>query len=93
MFYFVLTGYIVGVLIFLVFAGVIIYHLLRFGFIGDATKGMVFIFVVVGLVIIVFATIHVFTTEWQSLNLINVGSQNSQDPAPAQPSKPIFSNE
>lgn len=53
---FILYG--VGTLIFIVFSVVILYHLLRFGFMGDATRIMAVIFAVVAVGLIAFATYY-----------------------------------
>lgn len=77
------------VLVFVVLSGVILYHLIRFGFFGDATKFMIIIFAVVGILLIVMSAIYVFSTPWTQDLQLNPTS------LPGSPSfhEPIFGNQ
>ena len=71
--------YMVGVIIFLSFGGVIVYHLRRYGFIGDATKPMAAIFFLVTAVIIIASAVNLFQTDWDNPDLIDTSSSSIEE--------------
>ena len=77
----------VGTLIFVIFGGIIVYHLRRYGFMGDATKFMVAIYIIVSVLIIVSSSIFVARTDWGTLNLGPITPS-----APTDSQTPIFGN-
>lgn len=56
--------YILVLVIFGVYSSITIYHALRFGFRGDATKPMTVIYLIISALIIYFSWKYVFGTEW-----------------------------
>ena len=48
----------VGALIFIAFSVVIIYHLLKFGFVGDATRIMAVIYALIAIGLVIFCTYY-----------------------------------
>jgi hypothetical protein len=69
----VLIVYLVFVTIFLITSFFILYHLLSFGFLGDATKAMSLLYVLLTLVILVPTLIYVLSVPWFDLKL-NIGA-------------------
>lgn len=63
----------IATLIFLILGCIIVYHLVKFGFMGDATKFMIVIFILVSIVLIITSSVYVVRTDWSSLG----GDQNS----------------
>lgn len=56
--------YILILVIFGVYSSITIYHSLRFGFKGDATKPMTLIYLIVSGLIIYFSCKYIFLAEW-----------------------------
>ncbi|MFC1640541.1 hypothetical protein ACFL2D_00670 [Patescibacteria group bacterium] len=86
MFIFTLIVYLIGVTIFSVFGVIIVYHLVHYSFLGDATKVMIGLFASIAIAIIAFSGIHFFTTNWSELNLVPVAPQEEE----GELDKPIF---
>ncbi|MFC1686463.1 hypothetical protein ACFLZS_00955 [Patescibacteria group bacterium] len=62
--------YILFLIVYIIFALFAIYHVQRFGFIGDATKYVSIIFVILSLAIIIFTGFYIFSVDWsQSFDL------------------------
>jgi len=77
----------VSVLVFLVFGIIIVYHLLRYRFIGDASIFMVVMYIAVAAVILIFSTTGVVRTDWDQYG-ITLGTQTIQQPVKS--SGPLF---
>ena len=71
----------IGALIFIAFSAVIMYHLLKFGFMGDATRLMAVIFGAIAIGLLVFCTYYLIQH-----NYIGTGSFT----APVQSSLPVL---
>ena len=82
----VYLAYGVAVIAFVILSGVILYHLIRFGFFGDATKAMMSVFVVVGILLVVLSAMYVFSTPWSGIDL------PSALPGTPSGNEPIFGN-
>lgn len=59
-----LISYFVFLLVFIVFSIAGIYHLRRFGYVGDLTQPVIIIYVVVSIVVIVFTIIAMAFRSW-----------------------------
>jgi membrane protein implicated in regulation of membrane protease activity len=60
--------------IFVILGFIIVYHLMKYGFMGDATKFMIFTFAIVSILLIVASSIYVTRTDWSNLTLSNTSS-------------------
>lgn len=76
--------YAVATLIFILIGLIIVYHLVKYGFIGDATRFMVVIFVIISILLIISSSVFVARTNWKSL------SSNSGNSKIIQSDKPIL---
>ena len=61
---YVLLFYILFLALFAVYSFVAIYHLYRFGYIGDLTKPAIFFYLTIVLIIIALTLAFVFTRSW-----------------------------
>ncbi len=61
---FILIVYIIFLLGFIVYSSVGIYHLLRFGYVGDLTKPVIVIYSTIAIIIIVISIILIAFASW-----------------------------
>ncbi len=69
-------------IIFIVLGLIIIYHLRKYGFLGDATHFMIIVFVIVSLLLITASSVYVAKTDWSALDLSIQNSQTIQSDTP-----------
>lgn len=63
MLYFLIL-YIIFIVIFLIYSAMGIYHLWRFGYVGDFTKPVIIIYSVLAAAIIIFSLVLILTRQW-----------------------------
>ena len=56
--------YLIFILVFSVYSAIGIYHLWRFGYIGDLTKPVIFAYIGAVVLILIITTILIFTRPW-----------------------------
>jgi len=61
---FVLVAYIVFLIGFITYSTIGIYHLWRFGYVGDLTKPAIVIYSVLALIIIIMSIILILLKQW-----------------------------
>ncbi len=61
---YILTAYIIFLLAFIIYSAVGIYHLWRFGYVGDLTKPVVITYSVLALLIIIMSIILISLEQW-----------------------------
>jgi hypothetical protein len=67
----ILLFYIVYLIGFVVYSILGVYHLWRFGYIGDLTKPVITAYIVVSSIVILFSIVIILTRQWPvSFNLI-----------------------
>ena len=59
-----LVSYFVFLLVFIVFSIAGIYHLRRFGYVGDLTQPIIIIYIIISIVVIVFTIIAMAFRSW-----------------------------
>lgn len=74
--------YTVATLIFILIGLIIVYHLVKFGFIGDATRFMVVVFVIISVLLIITSSVFVARTDWKSLSSSSNNSKIIQSDKP-----------
>lgn len=62
--FFILIAYIIFLLGFIIYSAVGIYHLWRFGYVGDLTKPAIVIYSVVALAIIIISMVLIILEDW-----------------------------
>jgi len=67
---FIVLIYVLFVLLYLVFSAAGIYHLLRFGYVGDLSKPVAVFYIMFSAAIIVFTVIYLLGVDW-SLSITN----------------------
>ncbi len=68
---FVLVFYILYLLAFIAFSAMGIYHLWRFGYIGDLTKPVIITYSTISIIIIIFSIVVIATRDWPTqINII-----------------------
>ena len=61
---FLLIIYFVLLLAFIFFSASVIYHLFRFGYVGDLTRPVAILYTVISLIIIIISLILILTRNW-----------------------------
>ncbi len=61
---FVLLIYILFLAAYAIYGAIAIYHLRRFGYVGDATQGAIIIFSAVSVAIILLSFLYIFSSSW-----------------------------
>ncbi|MCX6812554.1 MAG: hypothetical protein NTW79_02955 [Candidatus Berkelbacteria bacterium] len=62
--FYLLLAYIIFIIIFAVFSAIGIYHLWRFGYVGDFTKPAITIYIIVSVCIISLTIIAIASRSW-----------------------------
>ncbi|OQB05917.1 MAG: hypothetical protein BWY19_00696 [bacterium ADurb.Bin212] len=66
-----LLFYIFYLIAFIVYSALGVYHLWRFGYIGDLTKPVITAYIVISAIVILFSIVIILTRQWPtSFNLI-----------------------
>lgn len=60
----VIVAYLVFVILYLIFSVAAIYHLWRFGYVGDLTKTAIIIYVISSVVVLAISLMAIITAEW-----------------------------
>lgn len=63
---------IIPLLVYAVFSALILFHLKKYGIIGDFTKQIIILFFIVSIVLIFFTIISFSSIEWNELNLEDI---------------------
>jgi hypothetical protein len=73
---YLLVAYIIFLVGFVIYSTAGIYHLWRFGYVGDLTKPAIIIYLVISSVIITFSILILFSYSWPAdfSELLNSGS-------------------
>ncbi|OGD63694.1 hypothetical protein A2215_00015 [Candidatus Berkelbacteria bacterium RIFOXYA2_FULL_43_10] len=61
---FLLIIYFIFLIFFAVYSIVGIYHLWRFGYVGDLTKPFIFAYILISVIIVVITLIFILTRQW-----------------------------
>ena len=79
MFYIAWGIFTVAVLFFVIFGIIIVYHLLRYRFVGDASIFMASVYIVVAVVILFGSTSSMLRSDWNQFG-INFGAPTNTTP-------------
>lgn len=63
---YLLLAYFLFLIIFIGYSAAGLYHLLRYGYVGDLTRPVLWIYVAIGIFIILFSLILIVQREWGS---------------------------
>lgn len=72
--YIAITIYGIATIIFLLLGIIIVYHLIKYGFVGDATKFMIVIFIIVSALLVIVSSVYVAKTNWNTFNFQDTGT-------------------
>jgi hypothetical protein len=61
---FLLLAYFLFLIVFAVYSTVGVYHLWRFGYVGDLTKPFIFAYIAVSAIVIIITLIFILTRQW-----------------------------
>ena len=62
--FYLLIVYMIFVIVFAVFSAIGIYHLWRFGYVGDFTKPAITVYIIVSICIIALTVIAIISRSW-----------------------------
>ena len=62
----VVVAYLVFLLLYLIFSVAAVYHLWRFGYVGDLTKTAIIIYVLLSAIVIAISLVSISTVNWSA---------------------------